>query len=208
MNRTYLSQAWIYKKIILPIDDPYQNTEGIKEQNCILHVNMHITSIVKKLRLNVLFQKLKRDYKQESAIKINDFDDDSEIVKIDKVGITELGQGAVIFKTDDGREFPISAFSHETARSIADFQGGRRNEIPTAYNMLEQICEESGLLLVKVRIYDSGNALRANLYFTGKKEIVLRNYRASDAIALATFYSIPILIKKNLLQQSPKINSE
>jgi bifunctional DNase/RNase len=74
--------------------------------------------------------------------------------------------------------------------------------------MLEQICENSGLLLVKVRIYDSGQALRANLYFTGKKELILRNYKASDAIALATFYSIPILIKKNLLEQSPKINSK
>jgi bifunctional DNase/RNase len=71
--------------------------------------------------------------------------------------------------------------------------------------MLEQICEDSGLLLVKVRIFASGEALRANLYFTGKKELILRNYRASDAIALAAFYSIPILIKKNLLEQSPRI---
>jgi bifunctional DNase/RNase len=66
--------------------------------------------------------------------------------------------------------------------------------------MIEQICEESELLLVKVKIYESGGIFRANLYLTGRKEIVLRNFRASDAIALATFYNIPILVRKNLLQ--------
>ena len=40
------------------------------------------------------------------------------------------------------------------------------------------------LILVKVKIYESGDVLRANLYFTGKKDLVLRNYRASDAMAL------------------------
>jgi hypothetical protein len=73
--------------------------------------------------------------------------------------------------------------------------------------MVEQICEELGLYLVKVRIYENGDALRANLYFTGKKEIILRNHKASDAIALAAFYSIPILIKKSLLQ-NPEIKSK
>ncbi len=168
---------------------------------------MKVNTVVKKLRLNILFEKIKRDYKKESKIQIKDFDEDSEVVNIDKIGITEFGQGAVIFKTDDGKEFPISAFSYETAKSISDFREGKRNEMPSVYNMLEQICENTGLLLVKVRIYASGEALRANLYFTGKKELILRNYRASDAIALATFYSTPILIKKSLLKQSPKINS-
>jgi bifunctional DNase/RNase len=115
--------------------------------------------------------------------------------------------GAVILKTNDGKEFPISAFSPDVAKHISDFQESKHNDIPSMYNMIEYICEESGLFLVKVRIYDSGEALRANLYFTGKKELILRNYRASDAIALATFYSIPILLKKSLLQQSPQINS-
>ena len=168
---------------------------------------MKINTIVKKLRLNIFSEKIKRDYKKESKIQIQDFDEDSEVVNIDKIGITEFGQGAVILKTDDGKEFPISAFSPETAKIISDFREGKHNQVSTVYNMLEQICENSGLLLVKVRIYESGKALRANLYFTGKKELILRNYRASDAIALATFYSIPILIKKDLLKQSPKINS-
>ena len=168
---------------------------------------MKINTIVKKLRSYILFKKIKRTDKKESKLQIRDFDEDSEVVNIDKIGITEFGQGAVMFKTNEGKEFPISAFSPETAKTISDFREGKDNEVLTVYNMLEQICENSGLLLVKVRIYESGKALRANLYFTGKKELILRNYRASDAIALATFYSIPILIKKNLLEQSPKINS-
>jgi bifunctional DNase/RNase len=144
----------------------------------------------------------------KSKIQISDLDEDSEILKISNVGITDLGMGAVILKTSDGKEFPISAFSVDVAKHISDFQEGKRSQIPTMYNMIEQICEESGLFLVKVRIYDSGEALRANLYFTGKKEMILRNHRASDAIALATFYSIPILIKKSLLQHSLQINSK
>jgi bifunctional DNase/RNase len=68
--------------------------------------------------------------------------------------------------------------------------------------MLEEICEENGIFLVKVKIYESGEALRANLYFTGKKDMVLRNYRASDAVALAVYYKIPILVRNNLLQET------
>jgi len=83
---------------------------------------------------------------------------------------------------------------------ISDFLQGKRGVLPSVYKMIEQICEESELLLVKVKIYESGGIFRANLYLTGRKEIVLRNFRASDAIALATFYNIPILVRKNLLQ--------
>ena len=158
-----------------------------------------------KTRLDSLWGKI-RNVKSHK-IQISDLDEDSEVVTIDNIGITDLCMGAVILKTHDGKEFPISAFSVDVAKNISDFQEGKRSDIPSMYNMLEHICEESGLFLVKVRIYDSGEALRANLYFTGKKEMILRNHRASDAIALATFYSIPILIKKSLLQQSPQINS-
>jgi hypothetical protein len=31
--------------------------------------------------------------------------------------------------------------------------------------------------------------------------LVLKNYRASDAMALAAFYKIPILVRKNLLKE-------
>jgi bifunctional DNase/RNase len=68
--------------------------------------------------------------------------------------------------------------------------------------MIEEICEENELILVKVKIYESGEVLRANLYFTGKKDLVLRNYRASDAMALASYYAIPILVRKNLLKEA------
>ena len=77
-----------------------------------------------------------------------------------------------------------------------------QQSIPTIYKMLEEICEENGIFLVKVKIYESGEALRANLYFTGKKDMVLRNYRASDAVALAVYYKIPILVRNNLLQET------
>ena len=72
--------------------------------------------------------------------------------------------------------------------------------VPTIYKMLEDICEANELLLVKVKIYESGDALRANLYLTGKKDLVLRNYRASDAVALAVYYKIPILVRSNMLK--------
>ncbi len=106
----------------------------------------------------------------KSKLQISDLDEDSEILTISNVGITDLGMGAVILKTSDGKEFPISAFSVDVAKHISDFQEGKRSEIPTMYNMIEQICEESGLFLVKVRIYDSGEALRANYISLEKKK--------------------------------------
>ncbi len=148
-----------------------------------------------------------RLHKKESMLKISDLDDDSKVISIDKIGITNLGLGVLILKTKEGQEFPISSFSAETAKNISDFQEGRIDN-PSTYNIIEQICEESEIQLVKIRIYNNGSTLRANLYFTGKKDLVLRNYRASDAIALAVLYRIPILIKKSTLEQSPQINSK
>ena len=77
---------------------------------------------------------------------------------------------------------------------FGDDTGGE--SAPSIYKMIEDICEENELVLVKVKIYESGEVLRANLYFTGKKDLVLRNYRASDAMALAAYYNIPILVRK------------
>ena len=37
--------------------------------------------------------------------------------------------------------------------------------------------------------------------FTGKKDLVLRNHRASDAMALAAYYKIPLLVRKKLLKE-------
>ena len=140
-------------------------------------------------------------------MKIDDSQErDYEVVKITNVGfVDEYGiEGLVLLKSDDGREFHMHAFSGEVARHISSFLSGNES-VPTIYKMLEEICEQNETVLVKVKIYQSGEALRANLYFTGKKELVLRNYRASDAVALAAFYKIPILVRTSLLREAMKI---
>ena len=132
-------------------------------------------------------------------MKIGDIDQDYETVKIDQVGIIDPLTGAVVFK-DETVEFSISGFSSEVAGIISNFLDEQREDPPTVYRLIEQICEENELFLVKVKIYESGGIFRANLYFTGKKDMVFRNFRASDAIALATYYNIPILVRKSLLK--------
>jgi len=137
-------------------------------------------------------------------LKIDDAQEqDYELVRITDLGfVDDYGiEGLLLLKADDGREFHMHAFSGEVARHISSFMG-EQQPIPTIYKMLEEICEENGIFLVKVKIYESGEALRANLYFTGKKDMVLRNYRASDAVALAVYYKIPILVRNNLLQET------
>ncbi len=130
-------------------------------------------------------------------------DSDYAETKITYVGfIDPYGvEGLVILRADDGKEFHIRAFSGEVARHITNFIEGERGAIPTIYNMIEEIAEVNELVLVRIKVYESGNVLRANLYFTGRHELVMRNYRASDAIALASFYNIPILVRKNLLKE-------
>lgn len=160
-----------------------------------------IGDMFSKLKTSIKLKSTKPVKRDIADLKIDqEFDSDYEIVKIDKVGLADpfAIQGVVLLKTDDGKEFPISAFSGEVARNISNFIEEKRDSLPTIYNMIEQICEESELLLVKVKLYQSGSALRANLYFTGKKDIVLRNFRASDALALATFYSVPILVRRDI----------
>jgi len=137
-------------------------------------------------------------------LKIDDAQEqDYELVRITDLGfVDDYGiEGLLLLKADDGREFHMHAFSGEVARHISSFMDEQQS-IPTIYKMLEEICEENGIFLVKVKIYESGEALRANLYFTGKKDMVLRNYRASDAVALAVYYKIPILVRNNLLQET------
>ncbi len=128
---------------------------------------------------------------------------DYSSAKISYVGFIDpyALEGIIILQSDDKKEFHMRAFSGEVARHIKSFVEGKRDSLPTIYNMIEQLCEENELLLVKAKVYESGSVLRANLYFTGKKDIVLRNYRASDAVALAAFYNIPILIRKTLLKE-------
>lgn len=136
-------------------------------------------------------------------MKIDETPDiDYETVHVGSIGLSDTLTGAMILKSTEGKEFFVTSFSTEVAKFISDFIEGTRENPPSIYKLVEQICEEMEILLVKVKIYESGGIFRANLYFTGKKEIILRNFRASDAIALATFYNIPILVRKNLLKES------
>ena len=132
---------------------------------------------------------------------------DYESVKIDYIGFVDpyAVEGMVVLKTNDGKEFHMRAFSGEVAKHISSFTENSEDFMPSIYKMIEEICEESEIVLVKVKIYESGEVLRANLYFTGKKDLVLRNYRASDAVALGAFYKIPILVRKNLLKTSMEV---
>ena len=129
---------------------------------------------------------------------------DYDSVKIDYVGFVDpyAVEGMVVLKASDGKEFHMRAFSGEVAKHISSFSESSEDAVPSIHKMIEEICEENELVLVKVKIYESGEVLRANLYFTGKKDMVLRNYRASDAVALGAFYKIPILVRKNLLKAS------
>src|SRR3989337_936223 len=132
-------------------------------------------------------------------------EDEYIVAKISYVGFADqLGlDGIVILKTSDGKEFPMRAFSGEVARHISRFQEGDKNTIPTIYNLVEELAVTQDLLLLEVRVYPSGSVLRANLYFKNRKEnIIMRNYRASDAIALAAYYDIPIHVRRNLFEET------
>ena len=128
---------------------------------------------------------------------------DYDSVKIDYVGFVDpyAVEGMVVLKSDNGKEFHMRAFSGEVAKHITSFGETEGEPVPSIYRMIEEICEQNELTLVKVKIYDSGDVLRANLYFTGKKDLVLRNQRASDAMALGAYYKIPILVRKKLLKE-------
>ena len=164
--------------------------------------------IVWKLRMK--FYKISYLYKYKICTLTNTMDinqeqdPDYESVKIDYVGFVDpyAVEGMVVLKASNGKEFHMRAFSGEVAKHISSFSETSEDSIPSIYKMIEDICEENELLLVKVKIYESGEVLRANLYFTGKKDMVLRNYRASDALALGAFYKIPILVRNNLLKAS------
>ncbi len=126
-------------------------------------------------------------------------------VKINNIGFIDTTglEGIIILKSKEGIEFPIVAFSGEVAQLIVLFQEGKKNAIPTIYNLVEEIAVMQDLLLMEVRIYQSNSILRANLYFQNKEKniLILRNYRASDAIALAAYYDIPIKLRKTLLKK-------
>lgn len=127
---------------------------------------------------------------------------DYDCMTVEHVGFVDpyAVEGLIILRSDNDKEFHMRAFSGEVAKHIAGFLDKNSEPLPTIYKMIENVCEYNGMFLVKVKIYESGQVLRANLYFAGKNELILRNYRASDALALAVYYNIPILVRKNLLK--------
>ena len=109
----------------------------------------------------------------------------------------------VVLKNLQGDEFPIRAFSGEVAKHISRFRDGDKTTIPTIYNLIEEISVLQDLLLIEVRIYRTGSVLRSNLYFKTRKDVItLTNYRASDSIALAAFFDVPIKIRRELFEET------
>ncbi len=130
-----------------------------------------------------------------------------------RMRVTEVGyadqyglQGVVVLMSDDQKKFPITAFSGEVADHIQRFLKGDRTSIPTIYKMMEELAETHSLYLDSIQIYQKSNVLRANLCFRGKDgPLTLKNYRASDSIALATYYDAPINLRKDILDHTEQV---
>jgi len=131
--------------------------------------------------------------------KVTDF----VIVKVSEVGFADEDglEGLVLLRAQNDGSFTMRAFSGETAMHMSRFDKGDRSSIPSVYNMIEEFAERDGLHLAGIEVYPSGTVLRSDLQFVGKgKEMLLRGYRASDAIAIALFYDAPILLHRSLLE--------
>jgi bifunctional DNase/RNase len=125
-------------------------------------------------------------------------------VKVAEVGFADEDglEGLVLLKAQKTDEtFTMRAFSGETAMHMSRFDKGDRSSIPSVYNIIEEFAEKEGLHLAGIEVFASGSVLRSDLQFIGKgKEMLLRGYRASDAIAIALFYDAPILLHRSLLE--------
>ena len=126
------------------------------------------------------------------------------VVKVSEVGFADEDglEGLVLLKAQTEGTFTMRAFSGETAMHMSRFDKGDRSSIPSVYNIIEEFAEKQGLHLAGIEVYPSGSVLRSDLQFVGKaKEMLLRGYRASDAIAIALFYDAPILLHRSLLER-------
>ena len=126
------------------------------------------------------------------------------VVKVAEVGFADEDglEGLVLLKAQTDGTFTMRAFSGETAMHMSRFDKGDRSSIPSVYNMIEEFAEKEGLHLAGIEVYPSGSVLRSDLQFVGRgKEMLLRGYRASDAIAIALFYDAPILLHRSLLER-------
>lgn len=125
-------------------------------------------------------------------------------VKVAEVGFADEDglEGLVLLKAQTDETFTMRAFSGETAMHMSRFEKGDRSSIPSVYNMIEEFAEKQGLHLAGIEVFPSGSVLRSDLQFVGRgKEMLLRGYRASDAIAIALFYDAPILLHRSLLER-------
>jgi len=125
-------------------------------------------------------------------------------VKVAEVGFADEDglEGLVLLKGTEEETFTMRAFSGETAMHMSRFEKGDRSSIPSVYNMIEEFAEKQGLHLAGIEVYPSGSVLRSDMQFVGRgKEMLLRGYRASDAIAVALFYDAPILLHRSLLER-------
>lgn len=132
--------------------------------------------------------------------------DDYVPVKLTTIGFLDQSglEGVLTLESlaDERDKLVMRAFSGEVAAHVARFSKGDRSSIPSIYNIVEDIAERSGLLLVNVQIYGSGKVLRGDVSFRGhEKSFVLQGYRASDCVALAAFYDAPILVQSSLLNR-------
>jgi bifunctional DNase/RNase len=126
------------------------------------------------------------------------------VVKVAEVGFADEDglEGLVLLKAQTDGAFTMRAFSGETAMHMSRFDKGDRSSIPSVYNMIEEFAEKEGLHLAGIEVYPSGSVLRSDLQFVGRsKDMLLRGYRASDAIAIALFYDAPILLHRSLLER-------
>ncbi len=126
------------------------------------------------------------------------------VVKVAEVGFADEDglEGLVLLKAQNDGTFTMRAFSGETAMHMSRFEKGDRSSIPSVYNMIEEFAERDGLHLAGIEVFPSGSVLRSDLQFVGRgKEMLLRGYRASDAIAIALFYDAPILLHRSLLER-------
>jgi bifunctional DNase/RNase len=123
-------------------------------------------------------------------------------VVVAEVGFADANGAEGVLKLKSGDEsFSMRAFSGEVAMHVSRFMQGDRSSIPSIFNLIEAIAEQSGLHLEKVEVYPAGNVLRSDLTFVGRDKIkILSGYRASDAIALAIFYDVRILLHHSLLK--------
>ncbi|MFN3622214.1 MAG: hypothetical protein ACK4TI_04905, partial [Nitrososphaerales archaeon] len=85
-----------------------------------------------------------------------DKSDEYVYVKVTKVGFAdpEGAQGILVLTAEDGRSFPMSAFSGEVADYIARFQKGDRISVPSIYKMIAEIADIQSIFLTEIEVYE------------------------------------------------------